>query len=194
MLSVKEVERLLAAPNTSLPLGVRDRALIEVLYATGIRVGELEQVTIHHLDLTLATLQVRHAKGGKARVVPLGQTAARWLKEYLSEVRPRLVKHKPFERTLFVVRGGRPLNQTQIRQLLKRYRKSAKIKKAVTPHLLRHSCATHLLQAGAQVSAIQQLLGHLRLDSTMLYTRVAPLEVKATHRKYHPGEIAHAHR
>lgn len=187
VLTVKEVERLLNAPNTSLALGIRDRALIEVLYASGMRVGELEQVTIHHIDLALQTLQIRHAKGGRARVVPLGQSATRWLKEYLTQVRPKLNKRRPFERALFLVQGGKPLLQTQIRTLIQQYRKAAKIKKAVTPHLLRHSCATHLLQAGADIRMIQQLLGHVSLESTVIYTRVQPLEVKATHQRTHPG-------
>jgi len=192
VLTAKEIGRLLEAPNTSLPLGIRDRALLEVLYATGIRVGELEQVTVHHVDLTTQTLQVRHAKGGRARVVPLGKTATRWLKEYLTQVRPKLGRRRPFERALFLVIGGKPLLQTQIRALLQSYRTTAKIKKAVTPHVLRHSCATHLLQAGADIRMIQQLLGHVSLDSTVIYTRVQPLEVKTTHQRTHPGEIDHA--
>ncbi len=187
VLTQTEVRKLLDAPNTSLPQGIRDRALMEVLYASGIRVGELEKVTIHHVDLPTQTLQVRHAKGGRPRTVPLGKTATRWLKEYLTQVRPRLAKRRPFERTLFLVRGGKPLVQTQIRHLLQDYRKQAKIKKGVTPHILRHTCATHLLQQGADIRAIQQLLGHICLDSTVIYTRVAPLEVKATHQQYHPG-------
>lgn len=192
VLTQSEVQRLLAAPNLSLSLGIRDRALLEILYSTGLRVGELERVTVHHVDLATQTLQVRHAKGGRPRVVPLGATAGRWLKEYLAQVRPRLCRKVPFERALFVVTGGRPLNQTQARVLLRQYGQQAKIKKAVTPHGLRHACATHLLQAGADIRAIQQLLGHVRLDSTMLYTRVAPTEVKATHTKYHPLGDGHA--
>ena len=192
VLTVKEVLRLLDAPNISLPLGIRDRALLEVLYATGIRVGELERVTVHHVDLSLQTLQVRHAKGGRPRVVPLGKTTTRWLKEYLTQVRPKLGRRRPFERALFLVVGGNPLLQTQIRYLVQQYRKAAKIKKAVTPHLLRHSCATHLLQAGADIRMIQQVLGHVSLDSTVIYTRVQPLEVKATHRRTHPGEAGDA--
>jgi integrase/recombinase XerD len=105
-------------------------------------------------------------------------------------VRPRLVRRRPFERTLFVVQGGRPLAQTQLRALLQGYRKQAKLKKAVTPHLLRHTCATHLMAAGADIRAIQELLGHLRLDSTALYTRVAPTEIKHTHALTHPRERA----
>lgn len=191
--TVREVERLLAAPDVSLPLGIRDRALLEVLYGTGIRVGELEKVTIHHVDLDLQTIQVRHAKGGRARVVPLTKAAARWLKEYLHEVRPKLVKNRPFERTLFVVVGGKPLLQTQIRHVIAQHRKTAKIKKAITPHGLRHACATHLLQAGADIATIQQLLGHERLDTTQIYTRVAPVEVKAMHQRFHPDEQGESH-
>jgi integrase/recombinase XerD len=193
VLTQTEVRRLLDAPNTSLPLGIRDRALLEILYATGLRVGELEKVTVHHVDLISQTLQVRHAKGGRPRVVPLGKQATKWLKEYLTQIRPRLSKRCPFERALFVVRGGAPLLQTQIRFLLKRYGKTAKIRKSVTPHVLRHTCATHLLQEGADIRAIQQLLGHIRLDTTQLYTRVLPADVKATHQKYHPGSVERAH-
>lgn len=188
ILSKKEINRLLVAPNLSLPLGIRDRALMEVLYATGIRVGELEKVTIHHVDLQTQTLQVRHAKGGRPRTVPLGKTATKWLKEYLTQVRPRLAKRRPFERALFLVRGGKPLMQTMIRCLLQQYRKQVKIKKSVTPHILRHTCATHMMQQGADIRAIQQLLGHVSLKSTTIYTRVVPLEVKATHQQYHPNE------
>lgn len=194
ILTHAEIEKLLKAPNTSLSLGVRDRALLEVLYATGVRVGELEKVTIHHVDLGTQTLQVRHAKGGRPRTVPLGKHAARWLKEYLTQVRPKLARHRPFERALFLVRGGRPLTQTQIRPLLSGYGRAAKIKKAVTPHVLRHTCATHLMQSGADIRAIQSLLGHIRLTSTTTYTRVMPREVKATHERFHPShpQVTHA--
>ncbi len=188
VLTQTEVQKLLGAPNLSLPQGIRDRALIEVLYATGIRVGELERVSIQHVDLHTQSLQVRHAKGGRPRTVPLGKTATKWLKEYLTQVRPRLARRRPFERRLFLVRGGKPLVQTQIRCLLRQYRQAARIKKRVTPHRLRHTCATHLLQQGADIHAIQQLLGHISLSSTAAYTRVAPRELKATHQQYHPHE------
>lgn len=193
ILSMREIDKLLSAPNTSLPLGIRDRALLEVLYATGIRVGELERVTIHHVDLSTQTLQVRHAKGGRPRTVPLGKTASKWLKEYLTQVRPRLSKRRPFERTLFLVQGGRPLVQTQIRHWLRQYAKQMNIKKRVTPHILRHTCATHMMQQGADIRAIQQLLGHVSLNSTTIYTRVVPLDVKATHSQYHPNERKDGH-
>ena len=193
VLTPTEINRLLDAPNTSLRYGIRDRALIEVLYATGVRVGELEKMTVHHVDLDAQTLQVRHAKGGRPRVVPLGKNATKWLKEYLTQVRPRLAKRRPFERMLFIVRGGAPMGQTAIRELLRNYAKTAKIKKTVTPHILRHTCATHLLQRGADIRMIQQLLGHIRLQSTTIYTRVVPLDVKATHTKTHPSEQVNVH-
>lgn len=187
VLSKSEMKRLLAAPDVSRPLGIRDRTLLEVLYATGVRVGELERVAQQDLDLREGTMHLRFTKGGRPRVVPLGRNAAHWLRRYVDDVRPKLVRHRPFEVSLFVVRGGRALRQYQIRALLRQYCESARISKVVTPHLMRHSCATHLMRAGADLRAIQELLGHTRLSSTVLYTRVAPLDVKASHQRYHPG-------
>lgn len=187
VLSTSEMKRLLAAPDVSQPLGIRDRALLEVLYATGVRVGELERVAQQDLDLREGTMHLRFTKGGRPRVVPLGRNAVHWLRRYVDDVRPKLVRHRPFEVALFVVRGGRGLRQYQVRALLRQYCESARISKVVTPHLMRHSCATHLMRAGADLRAIQELLGHTRLSSTVLYTRVAPLDVKASHQRYHPG-------
>ncbi len=187
ILSTSEMMRLLDAPNVSQPLGIRDRALLEVLYGTGMRVGELERVTYQDVNLREGTMHLRFTKGGQPRVVPLGQNATHWLQRYVDEVRPRLVRCRPFEPALFAVRGGRVLRQCHIRALLKQYCERAGIRKTVTPHLVRHGCATHLLQAGADLRAIQELLGHARLSSTVLYTRVAPLDVKASHERYHPG-------
>ncbi|WP_158755830.1 tyrosine-type recombinase/integrase [Dyella sp. S184] len=192
ILGPREMKRLLAAPDTTTPLGIRDRALLEVFYATGVRVGELEKVQVQDVDRTLQTMHIRFAKGGTPRVVPLGHHAVQWLSTYLDQVRPKMVKARPFERALFVVRGGRPLGQAQTRTLLHRYCQVAHLRKTVTPHILRHSCATHLLRAGANLRAIQELLGHSRLVSTTIYTRVAPMEVKAMHQRYHPGNAEHA--
>jgi integrase/recombinase XerD len=192
VLSQAEMKRLLAAPEVSRPLGIRDRALLEVLYATGVRVGELEQVACSDVNLRDATMRLCVTKSGQPRLVPLGQHAAHWLRRYLDEVRPWLVRHRPFEPALFVVRGGRALRTYQARHWVKQYARRAGIDKAVSPHLVRHSCATHLLRAGADLRAIQELLGHSRLSSTVLYTRVAPLEVKASHQRYHPGNRHHA--
>lgn len=187
VLSTSETARLLAAPDVSLPLGIRDRALLEVLYATGVRVGEIERAALQDVDLCAETMHLRFTKGGQPRLVPLGRTATQWLQRYLDEIRPSLVRCRPFEPALFAVRGGRALRQYHIRSLIKLYCERAGIRKTVTPHLLRHGCATHLLQVGADLRVIQELLGHSRLSSTVLYTRVAPLDVKASHDRFHPG-------
>lgn len=190
VLTVKQVEQLLAAPDTGTLLGIRDRALLEVLYSTGIRVGELEQVRVADLDLAGQTLRIRCGKGDKERVVPLGEASCDWLRRYLDDVRPVLAKRRPFERALFVVQAARPLAQTQIRAILRGYQGRCHLRKPVTPHALRHACATHLLQAGADIRLIQELLGHARLDSTAIYTRVAPTDLKAVHVRCHPWEVA----
>jgi integrase/recombinase XerD len=194
VLTLKQVGEILAAPDVATPLGVRDRALLEVLYGTGIRVGELEHVRIGDLDFASQTLSIRCGKGDKPRVVPLGRAAAEWVRRYLEAVRPALGKRRPFERALFLVQTGRPLGQAQIRAILRGYGRRCHLKKPVTPHALRHACATHLLQAGADIRLIQELLGHARLDSTAIYTRVAPVDVKTLHARYHPWEVADAAR
>lgn len=188
VLSTKQVERLLAAPDTLTPLGIRDRALLEAMYSTGIRVGELEAVFVTDVDFTEQTLFIRKGKGNKERLVPFGAEASAWTKRYLDEVRPALVAKRPYERILFLVRTGRPLKQTQIREILRKYKQHCHLRKNVSPHALRHACATHLLQAGADIRSIQQLLGHEKLDSTAIYTRVLPFDIKAMHQAYHPGE------
>lgn len=189
VLSVKQVEQLLNAPDPNISLELRDRALLEVMYSTGIRVGELENVFVSEVNLAEQTLFVRQGKGNKERLVPLGSAAAEWVQRYLNEVRPTLVERRPQERVLFVVRSGRPLQQTQIREILRKYQRRCHLRKPVTPHGLRHACATHLLQAGADIRMIQQLLGHEKLDSTAIYTRVMPSDLKKVHREHHPQEI-----
>ena len=186
VLSVKQIKQLLDAVDTAAPLGVRDRALLELIYATGIRIGELEQIWLGDWEPAQQTLVIRHGKGGKARVVPTGATAAKWLARYVDEVRPALVQPRPFERALFLVRGGQPLSAPQVRHILKGYQARCHLRKAVTPHALRHACATHLLQAGADIRSIQELLGHARLDSTAIYTRVAVVDLKTMHARFHP--------
>jgi integrase/recombinase XerD len=189
VLSVKQVRQLLAAPDTSTALGLRDRALLELLYATGIRIGELEQAWLSDWEREQQTLVIRNGKGGKMRVVPTGSSAAHWLGRYVDEVRPALVGTQP-QRALFLVRGGRPLSTPQAREILKRYRTACGLRRAVHPHAIRHACATHLLRAGADIRAIQELLGHASLDSTVIYTRVAVVDLKAMHMLYHPHERA----
>lgn len=194
VVGVEQLKFLLAAPDVASPLGLRDRALLEVLYATGLRVGELERVVLPDVHLAEQLLTVRHGKGDRQRVVPLGRQAAYWLALYLREARPHLTRRRPAERSLFVVRSGRPLGQTQVREIVRKYCRSLDLPVPVhlSPHGLRHACATHLLRAGADIRGIQSLLGHRRLDSTAIYTAVAAVDVKATHQRYHPKEIGRA--
>jgi integrase/recombinase XerD len=191
VLTVKQVERLIEAPDTTTPLGIRDRALLETMYGTAIRVGELEKVFVTDIKLSEKILDIREGKGGKERIVPLGQTATQWIQRYLDEVRPTRVKNRPYERALFVTQIGKPLKQTQIREILRKYQRQCHLRKSVSPHGLRHACASHLLQAGADIRVIQQLLGHTKLDSTTIYTRVMPIDIKAVHQTYHPTEMGH---
>lgn len=189
VLTVKQVMRLIEATDITTPLGLRDRALLETMYGTGIRVGELENVFVADVKLAEQLLHIRVGKGNKERMVPLGQTATLWIQRYLDEVRSGLVTNRPYERALFVTQVGQPLRQTQIREVLRKYQRRCHLRKSVSPHGLRHACATHLLQAGADIRAIQQLLGHTKLDSTTIYTRVMPIDMKAVHQAYHPTEI-----
>ena len=187
VLSVAEVQRLLAQPNLSLPMQQRDRALMDVLYATAIRLNELLQLEVYQVDLFDRVLQIRCGKGRRQRVVPLSKAACRSLKVYLEQVRPWQTRKHQSERRLFLLRTGRPMTPESVRELLRKYRVLAGIRTPVSPHTFRRTCATHLLQQGADIRYIQQLLGHRHLRTTQFYTRVSPKEVKATHSQTHPG-------
>jgi integrase/recombinase XerD len=186
-LTVAEMEQLLRQPNLSFRMQVRNRAIMEMLYSTGIRLGELLQLSIHDPDLQDKTLFIRNAKGRKQRIVPLGRNALFYLKEYLEKIRPRYAARNPRERTLFLGNTGMPLQPGALRIALRQYRDQAGIEKNVSPHTFRRTCATHLLQQGADIRHIQELLGHSSLKVTQYYTRVMPTEVKETHTNTHPG-------
>jgi integrase/recombinase XerD len=185
-LTVAEMQKLLDAPNLSLRTGIRDKAIMELLYCTGIRRDELLNLEVYHADLKDQVLYVRKAKGRKQRVVPLGNNATKYLKEYLEKIRPHYAKKNPKERKLFLNNGGLPLTGVALQALLRRYRIESGIKKPVSPHVFRRSCATHLIQQGADVRYVQKLLGHSRLKTTQFYTKVMPVEVKKTHERTHP--------
>ena len=187
VLTVQEVLTLIQQPNLSFRMQIRNRAIMEVLYATGIRLNELLTLTIHDPDLQEKTLFIRKGKGRKQRVVPLGKNGSHYLKEYLEKIRPRYAARKPGERTLFLSNSGEPLSPEPLRQAIRDYRIQAGIKKTVSPHTFRRTCATHLLQQGADIRYIQELLGHSRLSTTQLYTKVIPVQVKQSHDRYHPG-------
>jgi integrase/recombinase XerD len=185
-LTVTEMQHLLDTPNLSLRTGIRDKAVLELLYCTAIRKNELLNLEVYHADLKDKVLYVRKAKGRKQRVVPLGNNAAKYLKEYLEKIRPHYAKKNPKERKLFLSNAGLPLTGGALQCLIRTSRIAAGIKKPVSAHAFRRSCATHLIQQGADVRYVQKLLGHSRLKTTQFYTKVMPVEVKQTHEKTHP--------
>jgi integrase/recombinase XerD len=183
VLTIEEMQRLLAQPNLSLRMQIRDRAIMETLYSSGIRLGELLNLAVHDVDLKEGTLLIRKAKGNRQRVVPLGKNAGKYVREYLEKIRPRYAKKNPKVRTVFLTDEGKPITGAAIRCALFNYKKSAGITKTASPHSFRRSCATHLLQQGADIRYVQQLLGHRRLQTTQHYTRVYLGELKKSHER-----------
>lgn len=189
VLTAAEVERMLAVPNPSLRRGVRDRAMLEVLYATGVRRGELVALDVFDVDLDLGVARIRSGKGRKGRVVALTAESKRWLRTYLAEVRPRYEPHRRGERALFVDRQGRRISGEVVGNVVRAAAQGAGIASRVTVHSFRHAFATHLRQRGAPIGVIQKLLGHANPWITSeIYTRVVPSEVKAEHERTHPRE------
>lgn len=184
-LSVDEVEDLLAAPNLKDRQGIRDRAFLEVMYATGMRVSEAAGLKTADLNMDVGFLKCL-GKGRKERIVPFGRKAKEAINRYLDRVRPALVKKNPQEPNLFVNRFGRRISRQSLWNLVKTYAASARIKKRLTPHTLRHSFATHLLERGADLRIVQELLGHANISTTQIYTHINKDRLKAIHKKYHP--------
>lgn len=191
VLNRDEIKKLMAQLNLSLRPHIRNRAVMEVMYATGIRINELVNLDVYHADLAQKVLYIRKGKGGKQRVVPLGNTGVKHLKEYLEHIRPWWVRGNPKEKRLFINHHGRPLTGDSVRGFLREYRIASGIKKPVSPHTLRRSCATHLLQNGADIRYVQKLLGHSHMRTTQVYTRVRPADIKKIHDKTHPGIDTH---
>jgi integrase/recombinase XerD len=186
MLSADEVRKLLAQPEERGALGVRDRAMLELLYGTGLRVSELVSLQIQQIDLQGNYLTVR-GKGSKVRAVPFGQWARETLLRYLREARPRLLKGRTSS-FLFMTRSGKPLTRQGFWKLIRGHALAAGIEKRVTPHTLRHSFATHLLEGGADLRSVQSMLGHADISTTQIYTHVDGPRLKRIHRQYHPRE------
>jgi integrase/recombinase XerD len=189
VLNQAHARRLIANPDTLTPRGKRDRALLELLYGTAIRVGECERIDLKDLDFARAQLMIRSGKGRKDRVVPVVGRAAVALDVYLRESRPELVKD-PREGALFITSWGTRLNTKRIQDLVRTNAKAAGIDIRVTPHTLRHGCATHLLQGGADVRHVQKLLGHTRVQTTAIYTHVDTKDLARVMEKAHPRERA----
>jgi integrase/recombinase XerD len=183
-LSLEEVEALLEAPDVSSPEGLRDRAMMELLYATGLRVSELVSLRARDLHFDVSYLVCR-GKGRKERVVPYGRSAKTWIERYLTTSRP-LLSPKPGEGGLFLSRRGRPMTRQRFFQLLKGYGRLAGIKKTLSPHVVRHSFATHLLERGADLRSLQLMLGHSNIGTTQIYTHVSRERLKRIYDQHHP--------
>jgi len=184
ILTLKEVERLLEQPNTQTPLGARDRAMLEMLYATGMRVSELVQLPINQVNVE-AGFVLLYGKGSKERVVPIGGEAMKWATLYLRTARGTLAKGKESP-LLFINRSGKGLSRQGFWKSIKGYGRKARIEKRITPHLLRHSFASHLLERGADLRSVQMMLGHSDISTTQIYTHVAGERLKKIHQRYHP--------
>lgn len=184
VLSMRETERLLEAPELSDPLCWRNRAVLELLYATGMRVSELTGLPLRGVDLEERTCLV-YGKGAKERMVPFGRAARRALTRYLRDVRPELERGGG-EGMFFLSARGRPLTRMAVWTIVRKARDRAGIERPVSPHTLRHSCATHLLEGGADLAAVQELLGHVDIATTEIYTHVDREYVHEMHRTHHP--------
>jgi integrase/recombinase XerD len=185
VLSFQEIENILQQPDTSKPLGLRDKAILETLYATGVRVSEL--VNVKQADLLFdEELILVFGKGSKERLVPIGSSAIKWVRDYLTNGRPFLAKRaRSFTHVFLNARGGQ-LTRASVWNIVKLYSRKARIEKEVHPHTFRHSFATHLLEGGADLRAVQEMLGHADISTTQIYTHIDREYLKEVHRTFHP--------
>ncbi|MGC9004311.1 MAG: site-specific tyrosine recombinase XerD [bacterium] len=183
VLTLEEIENLLSQPDTSSIYGIRDRALLELLYSSGLRISEASNLRLDDLDLEGEFLRCR-GKGQKERIVPIGQVAKKWLREYITGARFALAKKDT--RWLFLRKGGGKLSRVSMWKIVKKYAKMAGIKKTISPHTLRHSFATHLLEGGADLRSIQEMLGHSSITTTEIYTHISRKHLKEIFKESHP--------
>lgn len=185
VLSEDEVLRLLNQPDTATAEGFRDRTMLEVLYATGMRVSELINLTLERVDLNMKYI-IAFGKGSKERIIPLGSVAAGFLQKYLDEIRPALTHEDRPTNVVFLAQGGHELTRQRFWQIIRTYGKEAHINKTLTPHILRHSFATHLLDNGADLRSVQELLGHSDISTTQIYTHLTNKRLRDIYAKAHP--------
>lgn len=183
-LSLNEVEALISQPNVRDYQGARDKAILETLYATGMRVSEATYLKTNNVNLDIGFLRCI-GKGNKERIIPLGRKAISSINRYLEFSRPHFLKKKTSEQ-LFISRSGAKLSRQSVWKLIKRYAKEAKIKKPIKVHTLRHSFATHLLERGADLRSVQEMLGHSNISTTQIYTHIDKERLKTIHKKFHP--------
>ncbi len=184
VLNVQEVERLITQPQGPSPLGIRDRAILECLYSCGLRASEAVNLLMNQIDLRSGFIRIV-GKGNKERIVPLGEEAALWLEKYIKTGRPRLL-NKRNSHYCFIGKTGRPISRQRLWQIIKHYAIKAGITRDVYPHVLRHSFATHLLEGGADLRAVQMLLGHSDISTTQVYTHLDMSHLRRVHRQFHP--------
>lgn len=183
-LSEEQVDKLICSPDTTKALGLRDRAMLEVLYATGLRVSELTNLTLVQINTQHGLVRVI-GKGGKERLVPMGESAMEYVLDYLAQSRPALLKQRPSDYA-FVTARGSAMTRQAFWHLIKKYAKLVGIETHLSPHTLRHAFATHLLNHGADLRSIQMLLGHADLSTTQIYTHIARERLQSMHAKHHP--------
>ncbi|MFA4989678.1 MAG: site-specific tyrosine recombinase XerD [Candidatus Omnitrophota bacterium] len=183
-LSLNEVEALIAQPNVRDIQGIRDKAILETLYATGMRVSEAVNLKKDNVNLDIGFLRCI-GKGAKERVIPLGRKAIAGIQRYLDISRPKFLKNKESE-FLFVSRFGRKISRQSFWKIIKKYARAAAIKKPIKPHILRHSFATHLLEHGADLRSVQEMLGHSNISTTQIYTHINKDRLKSVHKQFHP--------
>jgi integrase/recombinase XerD len=184
VLSIEDVERLLSLPNETTLEGLRDKAMLEILYATGIRVSELVELGLNDINFELGYL-IAYGKGSKERIVPIGENAKNKLNEYLNIGRPKHLKSRNSTH-LFITRFGKKMTRQAFWKIITKYANKSGITKKISPHTLRHSFATHLLERGADLRAIQMMLGHSDISTTQIYTHIERERLKEIHKKYHP--------
>jgi len=184
VISSREVELLLSQPQATEPTGKRDKAMLELLYASGIRVSELISLNVYDVNLKMGFLRC-DGKGGKERMIPLGSIAIQCLQEYLKHARPQILKQSE-EKALFINQQGKRLTRQGFWKILKKYARKAGITVKITPHTLRHSFATHLLENGADLRSVQEMLGHADISTTQIYTQVTRKKIKEIYNKTHP--------
>jgi len=183
-LIINEVNDILKAPNLKKPQGIRDRAILELMYATGLRVSELVKLKAQDVNLDVGFIRCT-GKGSKERIVPLGGAASRFLQKYLQEARGKLLGDKIIA-YIFLAQGGRGISRQSVWKMIKTMAKKCKIKKQISPHTLRHSFATHLLEGGADLRSVQEMLGHSSITTTQIYTHVNQSRLKKIHSQFHP--------
>lgn len=185
VLSLKEINNILKMPDTGKPLGLRDRAMLELCYSSGLRVSELINLKMNDLLFSDEVIRVL-GKGSKQRIVPVGKSAVRWVTEYLKKARPSLENKIRSQNIIFLNRRGTKLSRMGVWKIFNRYTKDAGIKKEVHPHTFRHSFATHLVEGGADLRAVQEMLGHSDISTTQIYTHIDRDFVKQIHKDFHP--------